>query len=110
MRFLRPYTTTHLPGGFIADAALRSASFAEIGIFDAGRSRNPVHIHAARFKTNPSPGPPPSQRPFLARLWPPEWLNPDAAWVDLRQEDPARSGSEVLKRPIYIFTECEDLV
>lgn len=54
MRFLRPYTTTHMPGGFIADAALRSASFAEIGIFDAGRSRNPVHIHAGKFKTNPS--------------------------------------------------------
>src|SRR5216684_7208270 len=38
------------------------------------------------------PSPPPSQRPFLARLWPPEWLNPDAARVDLRQQDPTRSG------------------
>lgn len=54
VRFLRPYTTTHMPGGFIADAALRSASFAEIGIFDAGRSRNPVHIHVGKFKTSPS--------------------------------------------------------
>src|SRR5229473_1376003 len=38
------------------------------------------------------PSPPPSQRPFLARLWPPEWLNPDAARVDLRQADPTRPG------------------
>jgi hypothetical protein len=52
MPFLRPYTTTPMPGGFIADAALRSASFAEIGIFDAGRK--PGHIHAGKFKTNPS--------------------------------------------------------
>src|SRR5438045_3985264 len=47
----------------------------------------------ANSKQTP-PSPPPSQRPFLARLWPPEWLNPDTARVDLRQEDPhpIRSG------------------
>src|ERR1700720_3773090 len=60
-----------MPGGFIADAALGSVSFAEIDIFDAGRSPNPVHIHARRLKANPSrPTSIPATVPsaFVARL------------------------------------------
>jgi hypothetical protein len=69
MRCLRPYTTTHMPGGFIADAALGAVSFAEIGIFDAGSPQILCTSTPADSRQTP-PGPPPSQRPFLARLWP----------------------------------------
>src|SRR5713101_7281288 len=80
-----------MPAGLIADAALRSASFAEIAISTPACPEILRTSTPADSRQTP-PSPPPPQRPFLARLWPPEWLNPDAARVDLRQEDPTRSG------------------